>query len=1035
MMSAFHSPTPAPRTIPAHRRQFRPILAMLLCALLFAGFSAQASDIDFGLPLFNLEEIRLEKTKAPDFNLSLLKKYLAEHQKNPLAQLHAMAQWVTLMKMSDTPRTAELEKLVLKQIATEKFSDETKAEGLRYLFLNGLLTAGNREPDPKNARDHAFEELLLKAEEPFERTPEYHLIKGILFQLLRTRPNNYFGPMKPFEDLKRAAALAPSDPHYYYVLGQAFRMLGSEEPSLFLAIASFEKASSLAPGNPKLQNTLLGIYMGLHEGYKSQAKDEPFWLQEAVYKKILTLSPNNPHALNNLGFLYAEYGVHRELAQSLVQRAVDQMPDNPGFRDSLGWAAFKNSQTEKAIQELEKAVAMSPDTYEPHYHLGTVYYVSKQHEKAIPIYEKAIALRPTSAEALNNYAYLLTELDRDLDKAEKMAARAVKIEPNNASYLDTYGWVLFKQGNTSEGLRLLQRAASIAPDVGEILMHLGKVHLQMAQFETAIEYFRQAIKADPYLENMQRDLYLAIVLRAQYRAVAEYHGQFGAKASPVHLNRILLQLVRIFQEEGMFDRAIEMTRLCEQLKRGNVDLAKPLFDYYTIELATATEAVTATPTESLPQAAGEEGSSEENIIFQESDDLDSMEPGAEGSDASEAAIAEGAEGSLEPVFPNVASVPLALNIGPAAASIAADKLLAFPEFGKLSATLFVKRLRKPGAHSILKIEYPGLEKRKALSVAGYHLSLIGCRISSEPVSIAGFPAIRTSLLHRPLWLIQAGNALLAGTGSEPSAEELPLLLGMFPYEANILSGIFIDWRLWEAEIPFILRAWVKNPLRPFLALYARHRLEGDNVTEVLQQLPSGPVQQKLMKEIADQLFEFKRKMLDWNIPVEVRVSANDGCVEMEATFGTFIPRVRDLIKSYKPLVWFLQPRFRILSCFARRIFFGRTPADLAKICPDGGTVTIDGPSGMLLCTKHPAQGFFPMLAGSSERCLYTRERLMSIIALITSKVKPGFQKEGLINKILMIYNMNSCPAGGKYTLNADGSIGCSEHPASTGRNP
>lgn len=1030
MTSAFRPQPSVPPTIPTSRRQLLPLLAALLLAIFCAAVSARAADVDFGLPLFNLEEIRLEKTKAPDFNLSLLKKYLSEHQKNTLAQLHAMAQWVTLMKMSDTPRTAELEKIVLKQLATEKFSDENKAEGLRYLFLKGLLTAADKEPDPKNTRDHDFEDLLMKAEEPFDRTPEYHLAKGIVFQMLRARPNNYFGPMKPFEDLKRAAALAPADPHFYYVLGQAFRLLGSEEPSLFLAIASLEKASSLAPGNPKLQNTLLGVYMGLHEGYKSQAKDEPFWLQEAVYKKILMLSPNNPHALNNLGFLYAEYGVHRELAQSLVQRAVDQMPDNPGFRDSLGWAAFKNSQTEKAIQELEKAVAMAPDVYEPHYHLGTVYYVSKQYEKAIPIYEKAIVLRPTSAEALNNYAYLLTELDRDLDKAEKMSARAVKIEPNNASYLDTYGWALVKQGNASEGLRLLQKAASLAPDVGEILMHLGKVHLQLAQFEIAIEYFRQAIKADPYLENMQRDLYLAIVLRAQYRAVAEYHGQFGAKASPIHLSRILLQLVRIFQEEGMFDRAIDMTRLCERLKRGNVDLSKPLFEYYTIDIATPTESVTATPTESLPQATGEEGSSEENIIFQEPDELDNTETGAE-----EAVASGTTESSLEPVFPAVATLPLALNFGPAAASFAAEQLLAFPEFGKLSVSLFVKRLRKPASNSILMIEYPGLDKHKALISASHHLSLIGCRISSEPASIAGFPAVRTRLIHRPLWLIHAGNALLIGTGSEPSAEELSLLLGMFPYKANALSGIYIDWRQWEAEIPLFLRAWVKNPLRPFLALYARHHLEGDNVTEVLQQLPALPVKQKLMKEIADQLFKFKQKMLEWNIPVEVRVSANDGCVEMEATFGRFIPRLREYIESGSPVFLLLEPRFQALKCFARRFFFGRMPADLAKLCPDGGTVTIDGPTGALLCSKHPGMGIFPMLAGGPERCRYTRERLGAIIALITAQVKASIQNEGLINKLLMIYNMSSCPAGGKYTLNADGSIGCSAHPASTGRNP
>lgn len=1028
MKSASHVQTSFSCPIPARRPPFLIILPVLLIALFCATVSVHAADIDFGLPLFNLDEVRLEKAKAPDFNLSLLKKYLSEHQKDTLAQLHAMSQWVTLMKLSDTPRTAELEKIITKYLKTDKFTAEDKEGGLRYIFLQGLLTAANKEPDPKNIRDQEYEELLLKAEEAFDRTPEYHLIKGIVFQLLRNRPNAYFGPMKPFEDLKRAAALAPSDPHYYYVLGQAFRLLGSEEPSLFLSIASFEKSSSLAPGNPKLQNTLLGIYMGLHEGYQSQAKDEPFWLQEAVFKKILTLSPNNPHALNNLGFLYAEYGVHRELAQSLVQRAVDQMPDNPGFRDSLGWAAFKNTQIDKSIKELEQAVALAPDEYDPHYHLGTVYYVAKRYEKAIPIYEKAVSLRPNSAEALNNYAYLLTELDRDLGRAEQMAARAVKVEDNNASYLDTYGWVLFRQGNASESLRLLQRAASLAPDVAEIMMHLGKVHLHLAQFETAIDYFRQALKIDPSLENLQRDMYQAIVLHAQYRAIAEYHGQFGAKASPTHLNRILLQLVRIFQEEGMFDRAIEMTRLCESIKRGNVDLSKPLFDFYSIETATQTEAVavTATQTEPASQLPGEKSPSEEIINAQDAEELDDPEM----------ATGETAQaGLIEPVFPTVATIPIALNFGPAASAIAAEQLLAFPDFGRLSVSLFVKRLRRPGGNFILMLEYPGLEKHDALKAAHHNLSLITSSISSAPVTIAGFPALRAHLRHQPIWLLQAGDILMGGSASEPSADEIRLLAGMFPYKADALSGIYLDWRLWEAEIPLLLRSWIKNPFSPFLALYARHWLDGDDITEVLQMLHQGPVQQRLMKQIADQLFEFKRKMLELNIPVEVRVSANDECVEMEATYGKFIPSARDFIESFKPFAWLIEPRINAMKCIARRFFFGRKPSDLAHLCPDGGTVSVNGPFGSLMCTKHPMFGLFPMLGAGEDRCLYARERLKALLSQVGEAVTKRIRKEGLINKVMMIYNISSCPASGSYTLNADGSIGCSAHPVSTGRNP
>ena len=125
--------------------------------------------------------------------------------------------------------------------------------------------------------------------------------------------------MKPEEDLKHALTLIPQTAHYYYIMGQAFRFISPSDTTLFLAVASYEKAASLDPRNGKLQNSLLGIYMGLHEEMQSKGKPEPFWLEEAVYKKILEISPNNAYALNNLGFLYAEYGVNLNIAQNYAK--------------------------------------------------------------------------------------------------------------------------------------------------------------------------------------------------------------------------------------------------------------------------------------------------------------------------------------------------------------------------------------------------------------------------------------------------------------------------------------------------------------------------------------------------------------------------------------------------------------------------------------------------------------------------------------------------------------------------------------------
>ncbi|MFZ2959572.1 MAG: tetratricopeptide repeat protein [Candidatus Ozemobacteraceae bacterium] len=991
---------------------------------------AAAPDMDFGLPIFGNEEIRLEREKQPSFNISLVKKFLGESQGKPLVQLHAISNLIKLLRLSDESRAKELVSLAHSVFKPASLEKATNQELLNHVYFEGMLLVRQSEigsesmqtgePESPNAPDIAFEKILLSAEEKLADMPDYNLVKGMLFHLLKNRPNGYFSQMKPVEDLKRAAASAPVDPFFHFALGQAFRILGTDENTLFFAVLSFEKACALAPANGKLHHTVLGIYMGLHESYQSQKKHEPFWLEEAVYKKIITLSPNNPHALNNLGFLYAEYGIHRQLAQQLCQKAVDMIPANAGFRDSLGWAAFKNGQFEKAEQELSKALQMSPEGYEPHYHLGTLYYVTKRPDKAIAMYDRAVTFNPSAAEALNNFAFLLAENDRDLGKAYDLAIRANRLDPENPSYIDTLGWIEYKRGNSPEALRHLKKAVNLAPDVGEILSHMGRIYLEAKDFDSALSYLTQAIKADPSLDNLQKDVYMAVSLKAIHRAIADYHRLFGAKAQPAHLKGFLLQLARLHQEEGEFPQAIAANQLCDKLQRNELDLSKPLFDFYTIDIATPTAAV----------ASGSAPASSTEV-------LNNPLPGEVTGDNSEAVASESAidaddspanaVASAPTAFPDIARVCVALNVGPAFFRYLTENYLPLsPDFSKLSATLFLRRINRPFEGAILQLEIPGLHARNSLGALEEYLHFFCCEIQRDKPPLPGYEGFTTFFGKHALWVLKQDDRLLIGLIGGPTPEETEAFSRTFPWAEDGVVGFLIDWPAGERQIPFFLKPWLENPLFPYLRLYARYREDGPVLREISLLEPAEKVDQYFMKFLAEELFYYKTLLLRFGCRVSLKVEANPGCVRLTADYEGISDVLRDLEQKIGVFGFFLKPRINEALCALRRGMCGAGQPGPA-LCPDGGNTFLQPETGAYCCSIHHDVGFFPMLTTASERCLHSRSRLEGLIERLRGRGQIFSENELLPGRLGLEYTVSPCPAQGVYHLNEKGKVTCSVH--------
>jgi tetratricopeptide (TPR) repeat protein len=134
-----------------------------------------------------------------------------------------------------------------------------------------------------------------------------------------------------------------------------------------------------------------------------------------------------------------------------------------------------------------------------------------QDDQAIAILTTAVASDPMSAPALNSLGYTLAERGERLPEAISYIERALKVEPDNPSYIDSLGWALFRQGRFAEAEPHLEKAATALPQQSVIQDHYGDVLAQRGKWLEAIGAWERALKGDgadidkPAIEKKIRD--------------------------------------------------------------------------------------------------------------------------------------------------------------------------------------------------------------------------------------------------------------------------------------------------------------------------------------------------------------------------------------------------------------------------------------------------------------------------------------------------------------------------------------------------
>ena len=126
--------------------------------------------------------------------------------------------------------------------------------------------------------------------------------------------------------------------------------------------------------------------------------------------------------------------------------------------------------------------------------MGDIHYEQHRPQDAYLCYDSALVYNPSNVLVLNNYAYFLAEEGHDLEKAEQMSRRSIEAEQDNATYLDTYAWVLYKLGRYAEALTYIERALAAEDTPSDVLYeHAGDICRQLGDMPQARLYWQEAL--------------------------------------------------------------------------------------------------------------------------------------------------------------------------------------------------------------------------------------------------------------------------------------------------------------------------------------------------------------------------------------------------------------------------------------------------------------------------------------------------------------------------------------------------------------
>ncbi len=223
------------------------------------------------------------------------------------------------------------------------------------------------------------------------------------------------------------------------------------------------------------------------------------------YEQSLLIRPGRANTCLRLADLLLGPLKDAERAVKVLAEARQRFPDRPEMVYYHALALREAKHLQEAVATFQEALREAElDSGEMvnsrfFFDYGATAEQAGLYDKAADLFKRSIAMDPAnSADAYNYLAYMWAEQNSHLDEAADMVEHALQIDPNNGAYLDTRGWIRYRQEKYQAALDDLQQAAkNINRDDSVVYQHLGDTYLKLNKTAQALEAWQKALVLDP----------------------------------------------------------------------------------------------------------------------------------------------------------------------------------------------------------------------------------------------------------------------------------------------------------------------------------------------------------------------------------------------------------------------------------------------------------------------------------------------------------------------------------------------------------
>lgn len=362
--------------------------------------------------------------------------------------------------------------------------------------------------------DKAFEEIEKLADK-YPMNARYRLLMGDLHL-----ENNEAD--KALACYQKAHEIDPDDPRYIVSMANYYDQTGNKEAAeqeirdalvnekldvetkvgilsryiqrLQQTQQDFDKANSLFQTllDQHPEDTELKLMYG--SLLMAQKKEDEAKFQ---FQLVTEMDPSNEAAWQQL----LNMALKREDIPEVIRictKCKEVFPESPEYYFYLGIGYYMQEKYQESLDTYYAGLKIIPEgngVVKSNFYgqIGDLYYQMKKMDEAYKAYDEALKYNENNAPVLNNYSYFLTLDKKDLKKAERMAAQCIKLEPDNATYLDTYAWVFFVQGNYTLARIYIENALSKdTTNSAELVDHYGDILYMSGEKDKALEQWKKA---------------------------------------------------------------------------------------------------------------------------------------------------------------------------------------------------------------------------------------------------------------------------------------------------------------------------------------------------------------------------------------------------------------------------------------------------------------------------------------------------------------------------------------------------------------